>query len=428
MTQPVEGPSRREEYRQAWRVLLASALGTGAGVAVLMAYSVGSFVEPLVKEFGWSRAEVGAAPLFYAIATVLVGPLVGALADRLGSRRVALVSQLLLAVAFALLSRLGPSIELLYAGYFLLAVFGAGTLPVIWSRAITGWFVRSRGFALGLSLVGTGVIGALLPSYVSALVSEVGWRGAFLGLAALPIVVGMPLAWLYFRDPPGDLVGYVASSAGKAPASPDPNAYSFREATGTRCFWQMSLAFMVVAIAVSAVLSHTQSLLMDRGIPRATAAALLGLFGLAISIGRLVSGYFLDVFRGPSVAFVMFALPAMACVLLLFAGSNLWLCGAAIVLVGLAGGAEHDIAAFFTAKYFGRSNYSAIYGLLYALYGLGGGFGPLFAGAIYDATGSYDEALWGGVGVFVLAATMIGTLRAPRPPSRLGAQRLDVPG
>ena len=413
MTQPVEALSRREEYRRGWRVLLASALGTGAGVAVLMAYSVGAFLEPLQTEFGWSRAQVGAAPLFYAIATVLMGPLVGALADRLGSRRVALVSQVLLSVAFLLLSRLGPSVEYLYAGYFLLAVFGAGTLPVIWSRAITGWFVRSRGFALGLSLIGTGLLGAMLPSYVSALVSSVGWRGAFVGLAALPIVVGMPLAVRFFRDPPGDFVRDSAAG-GTAPSAADPDAYSFREATRTRCFWQMSLAFMVVAIAVSAVLSHTQSLLTDRGIPRATAAALLGLFGLAISLGRLVSGYFLDVFRGPSVAFVMFALPALACLLLLFAGSNLWLCGAAIVLVGLAGGAEHDIAAFFTAKYFGRAHFSAIYGLLYALYGLGGGFGPLFAGAIYEATGSYDQALWGGVVVFVVAAGMIGTLSEPR--------------
>jgi predicted MFS family arabinose efflux permease len=169
----------------------------------------------------------------------------------------------------------------------------------------------------------------------------------------------------------------------------------------------------VVAIAVSAVLSHSQSLLMDRGLPRAEAAALVGLFGIAISLGRLVSGYLLDVFRGPTVAFFMFALPASACVLLLLAGDNRMLCGAAIVLVGLAGGAEHDIAAFFTAKYFGRAHYSAIYGLLYALYGLGGGFGPLFAGAVYDSTGSYDIALYGGIAVFLAAATMIGTLRAP---------------
>jgi MFS family permease len=168
-----------------------------------------------------------------------------------------------------------------------------------------------------------------------------------------------------------------------------------------------------VAIAVSAVLSHTQSLLVDRGISAATAAALLGLFGLAISLGRLVSGYLLDVFRGPWVACGMFAMPALACVLLLTSGTSLWLSGAAIVLVGLAGGAEHDIAAFFTARYFGRMHFSAIYGLLYALYGLGGGFGPLLAGAVFDATGSYDQALVGGMFVFVIAAALIGSLRTP---------------
>jgi MFS family permease len=392
--------------------LLASALGSGAGVAVLMAYSVGSFIGPLAAEFGWSRAAIAAAPTFYAIVTVFVGPLVGALADRHGARPVALVSQLLLAAAFTALSQLRAPIGWLYAGYALLAALGAGTLPIIWSRAITGWFVHSRGLALGFSLIGTGLIGAALPSLVNALVERFGWRGAFLGLAAMPLLVGMPLAVWFFREPPEDLQRRASRGSGVADAV-TADSFSFGEAVRSFGFWQMSLAFMVVAIAVSAVLSHTQSLLVDRGISAATAAALLGLFGLAISLGRLVSGYLLDVFRGPWVACGMFAMPALACVLLLTSGTSLWLSGAAIVLVGLAGGAEHDIAAFFTARYFGRMHFSAIYGLLYALYGLGGGFGPLLAGAVFDATGSYDQALVGGMFVFVIAAALIGSLRTP---------------
>ena len=412
MTDAGTAALKSAEYRRAWPVLLSSAIGTGVGVAVLSAYSIGALAQPLEREFGWTRAQIMAAPLFYAVATLLVGALVGGFADRYGARRVAIVSQVLLAVAFAALSQLGRNVAWLYAGFFALAVFGAGTLPVIWSRVITGWFLHSRGLALGLSLMGTGLVGAVLPSYVSWLVSTAGWSAAFAGLAVLPVAIGLPTTLLFLREPPQDQQRLHARSVTASPP-PDPDSFSFRGAIRTRCFWQMSAAFMVVAVAVSAVLSNSQSLLMDRGIPRATAAALLGLFGIAISLGRLVSGQLLDLFRGPSVAAGMFALPALACVLLISGGANLWLCGLAIVLVGLAGGAEHDIAAYFTAKYFGRGQYGAIYGLLYALYGLGAGAGPLLAGAVFDATGSYDVALYGGLAVFVVAAAAIGTLSAP---------------
>ncbi len=367
---------------------------------------------PLTMEFGWSRAEVAAAPLFYAIATVLIGPLVGALADRWGCRRIVLLSQPLLALALVLLTQLRTPIGWLYAGYAVLALLGAGTLPVVFSRAITGWFVSSRGFALGLSLIGTGVVGALLPTYVNGLVQAYGWRGAYLGLAALPLLLGLPLSWLCFRDPPEDMTP--STPTAQKPASVTAaGSFHFSEALRSLAFWQMAVSFMVVAIAVSAVLSHTQSLLIDRGVTRAAAAALLGLFGIAVSCGRLVSGYMLDMLRAPLVAAAMFAAPALACVLLWTSGNNLLLCGVAIMLVGIAGGAEHDIAGFFVAKYFGRAHFAAIYGLLYALYGLGGGFGPLLAGTIYDATGSYDSALLGGVGIFAFAAALISCLRPP---------------
>jgi MFS transporter, OFA family, oxalate/formate antiporter len=313
-----------------------------------------------------------------------------------------------------MLSWLRAPLAWLYAGYAMLALLGAGTLPVVFGRAITGWFVHSRGFALGLSLLGTGIVGALLPSFVSALVTSYGWRHAYLGLAALPLVLGLPFTLVFFRDPPEDAGPRAATVAGPLPLN--PQSFRFGEALRSFGFWQISLSFMVVAIAVSAVLSHTQPLLVDRGVPAGRAAALLGLFGIAVSCGRLVSGYLLDVWRGPLVACAMFAAPALACLLLWLAGNNLVLCGLAIVLVGVAGGAEHDIAGFFVAKYFGRAHFAAIYGLLYALYGLGGGFGPLLAGAVYDATGNYDPALLGGVAVFVIAAAMIGSLKTPRRP------------
>ena len=405
------GPrTKAEEFRRGWRVLLASAFGAGTGAVPLAFYSFSSLVGPLTKGFGWTRGQVTAAPLFLTVGGLVAGVMVGALADRFGPRRIVIASQVALALAFAMLALLPRSLPLFYAGYALIAVLGAGTMTMTWARTITGWFVAGRGLALGVSLVGTGLVGALMPSYVSFLTAHHGWRAAYLGLAALPLVLGLPLTLAFFHDAPDDIV----SPEHPTEAIAD-DSFGFPQATRTLCFWKMALSFSLVALAIASLIVHCVPLLTDRGIDKTTAAGLAGLFGLAVTGGRLVSGYSLDIVRGPVVAFTMFALPALACLLLAVSGTNLWLCGLAIVIVGLAGGAEHDIAAYFCARYFGRRHYGKIYGLLYTLYGVGSGVGPLITGNVVDETGSYTHALYVGCGLFAAAAVLILTLRPPLP-------------
>ncbi len=417
--------ARSDEFARAWRVVLASAFGAGTGAVPIAFYSFGALIGPLTAAFGWSRAEVTAAPLFLTIGGLVAGVFAGGLADRFGARRVVLWSQAALVLAFASFALLpqssGPaSLPLFYLGYTLVAVLGAGTMTMTWSRAITGWFVAGRGLALGLSLIGTGLIGAALPAYVSWLVAHHGWQGAYLGLAALPLLLGMPLTALFFREP--EEVG----RADLAAADDGEGSHAFADAIRTRCFWQMALSFALVAIAIASIIVHCVPLLTDRGITPATAAGIAGLIGLAVTGGRLISGFLLDRVRGPLVAFGMFGLPALACLLLAVAGTNLLWCGVAVVLIGLAGGAEHDIAAYFCARYFGRRHLGKIYGLLYTLYGIGSGIGPLLAGRAVEAAGDYRLALFGGAALFATGAALIVTLRPPpaprddRPGSELG--------
>lgn len=418
------GSPSQIEFRRHWRVVLASALGAGTGAIPLAFYSFGAFIDPLTRAFGWTRAQITAAPLFLTLGGLAAGVFAGALADRVGARRVVLGSQFALVLAFAALSRLPPSLSLFYLGYASLALFGAGTMTMTWSRAITGWFVAGRGMALGLSLVGTGLIGALLPTYVSSVAARHGWQGAYLALAALPLVLGLPMTFLFFREPEE------CRAAGPAAFHDEGASHAFVEALGSRCFWQMALAFSLVAVAISSVIVHCVPLLTDRGIAPSTAARIAGLIGLAVTVGRLGSGYLLDRVRGPRVAFAMFGLPALACLLLASAGSNLWLCALAVVVIGVAGGAEHDIAAYLCARYFGRTHYGKIYGLLYTLYGVGSGVGPWLAGKAVAARGDYRSALQGGAVLFAVSAFLILVLKPPpaRGSVRSGATKGPVAG
>ena len=174
----------------------------------------------------------------------------------------------------------------------------------------------------------------------------------------------------------------------------------------------LNIAFLIAAIVIGGINVNALPLLSDRGIDRGVAAVIVGLIGATVAIARLISGYWLDRFSGSRVAFVMLSVPAGACLILSAAGANLPLCALAIILIGFAAGAEHDIAAYFAARYFGRRHYGAIYGLMYSLYTFGSGVGPPLAGAVYDKTGNYQAALYAGAVLFLLAAVFVGTLGA----------------
>ncbi|MBL8643537.1 MAG: MFS transporter, partial [Rhodospirillaceae bacterium] len=204
--------SKTEEFKRAWTVVLASAVGAGTGVSALTFYSLGAFVEPLGQEFGWTRAQVTLAPLFMTMSSLLMGPIVGWLSDRHGARPIAIVSQVLFVVAVAALSFVTSNVLTLYLGFFMLALVGAGTMPITWTRSITGWFFSARGIALGLALMGTGLMGMVAPGLATYLIAEYGWRMAYVGLAAVPLIVALPLSLAFFRDPP---------EQAQAAASPD---------------------------------------------------------------------------------------------------------------------------------------------------------------------------------------------------------------
>jgi MFS family permease len=96
--------------------------------------------------------------------------------------------------------------------------------------------------------------------------------------------------------------------------------------------------------------------------------------------------------------------------MILTAGNSVLVCAVAIVIFGLAAGAEFDIAAYFVARYFGRKNYGAIYGLLYTIFVVGSAVTPPLAGRVFDLYQTYDPALMAGIAVFIVAALLCGTL------------------
>jgi len=388
---------RMGEFARGWPVLTAAALGVTCGVTAVPIYTIGAFVGPLEQAYGWSRGSIQSATVFAYAAVVFGGPLAGGLVDKIGTRRVAIWSVIGISLAVGSAALLAQSLAGLYLAYTLIGVLGAGTSPAVWTRAVSGWFDQRRGLALGLTLMGTGIFATLGPRYVTWAIESFGWRGGYLALGIVPLVVVLPAVLLWFHERKS------VPSAANGPA-PDNQGLTLPEAMATRPFWIIAVTFLFFSTVISGYIANFIPMLTDTGFSPGAAAARAGLIGLAVIAGRVMIGLVLDHLPAPKVATAVMSLPAIGCFI--------WGAGlsgdlgptAAAVLVGLAAGAEFDLVAYMAARYFGLKHYGKLTGILFSSVIAGGAIGPMLFGFSYDWLGSYRPVLLAGAGVFALAA------------------------
>ncbi|MCC6942903.1 MAG: MFS transporter, partial [Novosphingobium sp.] len=205
LPQTASGSSDRE-FANGWKVLLAGMLGVTCGASPIPFNLIGFTVEPLSAEFGWSRTEIILPATIYGLIASLMAPVFGWLADRYGVRRVALSSVFAFAVALSAVA-LTPAantpdtLYFYYGLWVVIGLVGIGSTPVTWSRAVNLWFFKHRGLALGILLMGTSLAALFVPKLAVWAIAQFGWRTMFAIMALLPLLVALPVAWLYFREP-----------------------------------------------------------------------------------------------------------------------------------------------------------------------------------------------------------------------------------
>jgi MFS family permease len=392
----------QSEFRGGWRTLIGAAVGVGSGVTGALVYSVGLFLEPVSRNFGWSRTEISAGSLFTVAGLIVTAPITGRIADRLGVRTVGMGSLALLAVLLLSMTQVRSAIWTYYAGLFMISVVGSGTTPIVWARGVASWFDAHRGFALALMLLGTGAAGVLTPLVLGGLIQNYGWKFGYLGLAVVAVVAIIPVYFLFrereLRDPEAQAMGNAIG-------------LTVKEAAATRDFWIIVAAFAFIAPAISAILIHLVAMLVGSGVERPFAVKIAGFLGASVIIGRLSIGYALDRFPPPIVSAIVFLIPAAGCLLAALVPGIAWVMIVATASFGFAAGAEVDLLAFLVSRHFGLRHYSSIYGLQFAIFEIGVGVGPLLAGYSFDVTGSYHLALLVGAVMFAAGSGIFLLLR-----------------
>ena len=407
------GPAQK--LRRGWRIILTSALGCGLGYAALVFYTFGLFIDPIANEFGWTRGEVSSIYSFDSLSVLLTGPAMGWIIDRVGFRLVASICVPLFAVMLFVLSRMDGTLSGFRIAFAATGLIGLGTTPVVYTRIVNENFSAARGLALGLTLVGVGLAAILLPPTVAKLIATSGWRSAFTLLSALAMI-----PWIFV----------LATRERTRTAAAAVNARTmtaYWAALKSPVLWRLGFGFSVISLAVSAMIVHMVPILRDFGVSPAGAVATASLMGFGVILGRVVVGWLLDRVFAPHLISVLLLIGAAGVVCLAQGGADF--AAVAALLMGFVLGAEVDLIAYLTARYFRLENYSFLFAILYTCFAIGAGNGPGLLGQIFDATGSYQLALWAVAALLMLAALIFGTFpkyQAQRPAEMIGSPEASL--
>ncbi|MDN7681574.1 MFS transporter [Burkholderia cenocepacia] len=399
------------QNREAIVVVVACFICMGLSFAPVFMGTFPLFFEPVSRDLHWSASTFPQAMLISGLTGALSGPLVGRLIDTLGVRKVLLPGLLAWAATLAAMSFLNGSVVMLYVISAFMGPLAATCGPVALAKVVSTWFDRSRGVALSVVLGGSAAIStaAMLP-LARSLILEFGWRNTYLVLAALIVLIGWPLSYLFVRESRRESIARL-DIPGPVAVEITPMA-----AFTSRAYWTVILASCLVCASCAALAKHFIPWAAERGMSSLSATFALSLFSLAGPFSAVIAGAAADRSSHPGMLAFVFAVPLLGFGIMLT--SHDWAIVTGLTLMGAGFAAVAGLLPFFTSRYFGLANASTIFGVSIGLVTVSMGVGPVVFGVLRDKWGSYMSASPVVEGVLCLGVLLAATL--PRYPVNRG--------
>ncbi|WP_283152983.1 MFS transporter [Guptibacillus hwajinpoensis] len=409
-----------------WYIVMAAAIGvffSGPG----QTYAVSVFIDYYIQDFGWGRSLVSG---IYSSATLAAGLLlfvVGRLVDKHGQRRMMLIMGALLAVAcFWNSFVIGP--VMLFIGFFMLRLFGQGSMTLIPNTLVPQWFVVKRGRALSFMAIGGFLSSASFPPLNTWLIATFGWESAWRILGLALIVIFLPVVFFIVKNKPED-IGLLPDNAiskkrlaqrreEKMEEEEQEEGFetnwTVKEAMRTRAFWFILFCVSIPALVNTGLTFHLFSILGEQGVPGSTAAIILSIMAIVGFPVTMASGFILERVNVHIVLGLSF-IGQMVFILLLTQVHTYLLAIVFAVLWGIIGGIERITLNIIWPNYFGREHLGSIKGIATTTMVIGSAFGPLPFGIAFDVFGGYTEIL-----LIILIFPILGTIAAfmSPPPSK----------
>ena len=385
-------------------------------------YVFGIFYRPLAGEFGWEVAAISVAVTIYLLTLGLTAPVMGRLTDRFGEKAVIIAGALVAGISLILLSRMTYLWEF-YFLYFLvgLGFSGCGVIPA--SSAITNWFIKKRGIAMGITMAGVSVGAFSITIAAGYIMTLSGWRFTYFFLGIISLVLVIPLILLGMKNTPQQIGllpdGVVESedtpvshNKSEAPSSQPSELWTLGMALHNQSFWLLIVGFFLIFFSIGAVLQHEVNYLTDKGISRLVAASALAFTGGLGGLGKIFFGYLADRIYPKNVAILSFGMQAVGIIILTYATSMtcFW---TFVVVFGFAMGGQIALQPLIIADFFGLISFGSIYGISALAAASGTALGPVIAGLVYDTSGSYYWIFLGCSAASLCAAVSIFYAKRP---------------
>ncbi|MDO8749628.1 MAG: MFS transporter [Dehalococcoidia bacterium] len=410
-------PKQRPRVFYGWWLLLALCV-TSFYVAGTFWWGFSVFFPAILDEFGWSRTEISFALTLQGIEGVGVAPIVGLLVDKVGTRKLMLFGLTTAGLGLVLLSRTN-SLWWFYASFVVASIGSSVGTGIVTQSLVVRWFQRRRGTATTILLMMPGLGATLIIPLLSLSIDSFGWRETLLFIGLGLWMVAVPVL-MVVRELPESL-GLLPDGAtpdglniqprgGIGEAQLEDRSLTLAEALRLPAFWFLTATFTIWGIATSGVQAHLFVALFGIGLTKSKAAALtallpgislVGRFGFGILSDRMNKRYLL-LATGAAMTVGMASLAA-----LFLDPSRTWLTIPFLLFYSIGFGGSIPLRVVISGDYFGRRHFPAIYGTMQSVTAAGGVVGPLFAGWVFDTTGSYFWAFAASCALLLISLPLV---------------------
>jgi MFS family permease len=365
------------ELLKNWRPLLAATIGLGCGLG-MNSYVMSIMAPHLIQEFGWTRATfalVGSLGLL----SVPFFPLVGRLTDMFGVRTTAMIGVIVGPLCFFGLSHMNGDIRMYVVLYLIQGILCITTTATVYARIVVQYVRDARGLALAIAASGSALTGAIGGPLLNAFVEANGWRAGYWVVMAFTTVAGATALLLMPRE------------LKNADAAPRPKAAraDYAEIFAKRAFWVFAAAMLLVNLPQVIALTQLNLVLLANGITATQVTGMVAILPIGVLIGRFVSGLALDRFPSWIVAMVSLSLPAIGLFLIASPFDTPLVLSAAVLLIGLAFGAEGDIITYMVVEHFGVRIFSTVMGLMTGVISVAAALGAVVISVTLRMTDGY---------------------------------------
>jgi MFS family permease len=362
-----------------WNRLLGTCIALGSGAAISF-FTHPLFGPALIADLGWSKsgfALVGSVPMI----SVFTLPFVGRFADRVGPRVAGAIGFTVLTLCFLAFANMRGSLWEFLTITAVLGVFGVMTSSLVFGRVIVDRFDKARGLALSIMMSASPLAGAIVAPFIGKVIAESGWRSGYYTLAAISAIGGVLALSLIGRS-------------GHGPAKERPplrmSKAEFLTIARNPVFPILMIGMLLVNVPQTFASAQLKLVALERGASDTYATWLVSLYPLGSIAGRFLCGIGLDRMKTHIVAMITLGIPVLSYVVFAVGAPAVWLLVPAVLLIGLAQGAEGDVGAYIISRRFNPQNFSLLYAFMNMMVAAGTAIGALVLSATLHSGFGYQ--------------------------------------